>query len=95
MAATHHLFPDCHTTLLHEPLSDTTTLHSLLLVPLLPSTPLPRPALPLLALLLPEPLAVPQLPFAERPLPTALTALPMSDPAALAPQVPVVAAVPC
>jgi len=88
-------FPDRHTTRLHVLVSDTAALNSLLLVPLLLSTPLPRPALPLLAPHLPEPPAVPQPPFAERLLLTVPTALPMSDPAALAPQVPVVAAVPC
>jgi hypothetical protein len=95
MAATHHLFPGRHTTLPHVPLSDTAAFNSLLLAPLLLSTPLPRLALPLPAPLLPEPLAVPQLPSAERQLPTVPTAPPMSDPAALVPQVPVVAAVPC
>lgn len=84
-----------HTTLLHVLLSDTVALDSLLLVPLLLSTLLPRPAPPLLALLLLEPLAVPQPPFAERQPLTVPTAPPMSDPAALAPQVLVAAAALC
>ena len=97
MAATDRtiLLPNRHTTQLHVLLSDTAALDSLLLVPLPPSTPLPQLALTLLAPHLPEPLLVPQPPSVERQPLTAPTALPMSDPAALVPQVLVVAAAPC